>query len=211
MKNMTVVLLLMFAVIAAGVIAQGRGVPSIGDGLEALQAQVAALDARIDDLEIAPQPQSAGFLKIGDIKGESADESHKEWIDVLSIGNSIDAVASSSTRVGRVEFTDIVITKKVDKSSPKLAEAVAKGTHIPTVELELAKETDDGARQTYLKYELKNVIVTSYSVNAAGESAPTETLSLNFEEIKVVYTERDSDGSEKGNVEFEWKVEEGES
>ena len=36
-------------------------------------------------------------------------------------------------------------------------------------------------------------------------------MSLNFEEIKVTYTETDSKGSKKGNVEYTWKVEEGES
>jgi len=34
---------------------------------------------------------------------------------------------------------------------------------------------------------------------------------LNFEEIKVTYTECDSSGQSKGNVEYSWKVEEGES
>jgi len=34
---------------------------------------------------------------------------------------------------------------------------------------------------------------------------------LNFEEIKVTYTENDSAGKSKGNVEYSWKVEEGEA
>ncbi len=39
--------------------------------------------------------------------------------------------------------------------------------------------------------------------------APMEEFSLNFEEIKVTYTECDEMGMSKGNVEFSWKVEEG--
>jgi len=27
----------------------------------------------------------AGYLKIGDIKGESTDEGHKDWINLLSV------------------------------------------------------------------------------------------------------------------------------
>lgn len=64
----------------------------------------------------------------------------------------------------------------------------------------------------YLKYELTNVIVTSYNISGSGqsESVPTESLSLNFEEIKVTYTEQDkATGQSKGNVEYAWKVEEG--
>ena len=37
-----------------------------------------------------------------------------------------------------------------------------------------------------------------------------ETFSLNFEEIKVTYTEVDRTGATKGNVEYNWKVEEAE-
>ena len=40
---------------------------------------------------------------------------------------------------------------------------------------------------------------------------PTESFSLNGEEIKVTYTEADSKGKSKGNVEYSWKVEEGEA
>ena len=32
----------------------------------------------------------------------------------------------------------------------------------------------------------------------------------NFEEVKQTYVEYDAKGSKKGNVEFKWKVEEGE-
>ena len=65
---------------------------------------------------------------------------------------------------------------------------------------------------TYYRYELKNVLVTSYSVSGAAQSedVPSEDFSLNFEEIKVTYTENDNKGKKKGNVEYGWKVEEGE-
>jgi len=38
-----------------------------------------------------------------------------------------------------------------------------------------------------------------------------EELLLSFEEIKVTYTECDSNGQTKGNVEYNWKVEKTES
>lgn len=56
-------------------------------------------------------------------------------------------------------------------------------------------------------------MVTSYNVGGSGQSeeVPMEDFSLNFEQIKVTYTENDSTGKKKGNVEYEWKVEEGKS
>ena len=55
------------------------------------------------------------------------------------------------------------------------------------------------------------MLVTSYSIGGSAQSdpVPTETLSLNFEEIKVTYTEFGETGQAKGNVEYTWKVEEG--
>jgi hypothetical protein len=41
------------------------------------------------------------------------------------------------------------------------------------------------------------------------EKKPTVTLANNFEEVKVTYTEYDDTGLSQGNVEYEWKVEEG--
>jgi type VI protein secretion system component Hcp len=55
------------------------------------------------------------------------------------------------------------------------------------------------------------VLVTSHNVSAAGggDAVPTETMSLNFEEVKQTYVEYDAAGKKKGNVEMSWKVEEG--
>ena len=104
-----------------------------------------------------------------------------------------------------------------EKSSPKLLEATLTGKVIPKLEIELTKTVTDPTGQelkvTYLKYELKNVRVTSYDVNLSGsdvEAPPTVVLSNNFEEIKVTYTEYDSEGNKGGNAETTWKVEKGE-
>ena len=48
-------------------------------------------------------------------------------------------------------------------------------------------------------------------VVAEAEEVPVEDFALNFEEIKVTYTENDSAGKKKGNVEYSWKVEKGEA
>ena len=66
---------------------------------------------------------------------------------------------------------------------------------------------------TYYAYELKNVQVTSYNISGSGQSedVPSEDFSLNYEEIKVTYTECDEKGGSKGNIEYTWKVEEGEA
>ncbi len=57
-------------------------------------------------------------------------------------------------------------------------------------------------------------MITSFQVNASGNDEagpPTVVVGSNFEEIKVTYTEFDDEGRPQGNVEYQWKVEEGEA
>ena len=114
-------------------------------------------------------------------------------------------------RRARALVDDLTLTLEYEKASPKLIEAALEGKVIPKLEIEMTS-TYGGARATYLKYELKNVQVTSYEVSGAAsdDAPPTVVIGNNFEEIKVTYTEYDNEGGKKGNVEYNWKVEKGE-
>ena len=165
-------------------------------------------------ISLALPANAAIFVKFDGIDGESDDASHFNWVDTLSVAETIRSPGSGATgatrRRGDVIFDDIVIKKELDKSSVKLREKLARGAVIPKVEIEITA-TYGGARVTYFKYELKNVVITSFSVSASGasESVPVEEVSLNFEEIKWTYTEFDDTGSSRGNIEASWKIEAG--
>jgi len=149
----------------------------------------------------------AGFIKFDGVDGESQDDKHVKWIDVLSFSQTISREKSSSVSArasGGPVFHDIVVVKELDKSSPKLAESVAIGKVFPKVEIHLTSSAG-----TYYTYELTNVMVTSYSISGDADDRPTEEISLNFEEIKVTYTEYDSEKKSKGKIEYSWKIEEG--
>jgi len=158
----------------------------------------------------------AAYIKFDGVDGEALDKDHKAWSDLASFGQGVHQPGGTSTgatrRRGDVILDDIACSKELDKSSPKIAEAVCKGKVFPKVEIHLSASYTDVGRVTYYAYELKNVLVTSYSIGGSGqaEDVPMEDFALNFEEIKVTYTENDSKGKKKGNVEYSWKVEEGE-
>jgi type VI secretion system secreted protein Hcp len=159
---------------------------------------------------------AAAYIKFDGVDGEAQDKDHGAWSDLASFSQAIHkpgAGTGATRRRGDVILEDIVCVKELDKSSPKIAEAVCKGKVFPKVEIEMTASYTDAGRVTYYRYELKNVQVTSYSISGSGQSeeVPVEEISLNFEEIKVTYTEHDSRGKKKGNVEYTWKVEEGES
>ena len=83
------------------------------------------------------------FIKIGDIKGESLDQSHRDEIDVLawSWGMSNDGTthAGGGGGAGKVSMQDLSCTKYLDKSTPKLLEFCATGGHIPEAVLTVRK------------------------------------------------------------------------
>jgi type VI secretion system secreted protein Hcp len=168
---------------------------------------------------VTMQPVGAAvFIKLEGIDGESQDKDHSGWIEVLSLSarmdlNPMSIAAGAAQPRADITHDDFILTKMVDKASAKLAEAVCMGEVIPKVEIDQTTYgSTGGSRATYLKYELKNVMVTSYSVSGAGSSGELakETIALNFEEVKVTYTENDSSAASKGKAETQYKIGKGE-
>ena len=163
-------------------------------------------------------PSTMGyFAKYDGIDGESI--AKPDWINILSIDwgahKATAGASGSSRRRSSAVIDDLVLTFLYEKSAPKLAEKCLKGELIDELEVELFKtfETEDGLiPKRYLRYELKNVMVTSYNISGNVESGvyPTVTVANSFEEITVTYTEYDEDGASKGNIEFTYDVEMGE-
>ena len=157
----------------------------------------------------------AAYIKFDGVEGESLHREHKNWSDLMSFSQMVHKPGAGGTgaarRRGSVMLEDLQCAKLLDKASPKIAESVCKGKVFPKVEIESTVSTTDAGQVCYYKYELKNVLVSSYSVSGGAQDKPAENFSLNFEEIKVTYTEMDSKGKSKGNVEYAWKVEEDEA
>lgn len=156
----------------------------------------------------------AGYLSIGDIKGESKDSGHEEWIDIQSISQGlvrpIQPGASGQQRYKTsVSCGDIVCVKDMDASTPKLIEAVCDGTVFPEVKIDVTTSVGEGKRKPYYQWVLKNVIVSSYDISGDPSSDFSESISLNYEEITWTYDKTGKDGKSKGKVEASWKTEEG--
>lgn len=152
------------------------------------------------------------YIKFDGVDGEVSDISHKGWCEVVSFeqAHTMQQTGTGPSRGKTVTlFDDVRIAKTIDKASPKLAEAVCMGHVYPTVQIHVTTTAFGFGRMTYLAFELKNVLITSYIISGAGQSeeVPTEQVTLSFEQIKMTYTEFDTSGKAKGNVEYTWKVE----
>ncbi len=129
-----------------------------------------------------------------------------ERFEILSFRHGL----IGQTDDGDPAFEDFIITKKVDKSSPKLAKAVAEDVIISKLEIETTA-TYGGLVEPlpYLRYELSDVVVTSYNIRGGGSTGnvPVEEVAFNFNEISVSYTVYDREGVSKGSIEFSWPAE----
>ncbi len=152
----------------------------------------------------------AAFAKYDGIDGEAVDAHHRNWIDVLSIDWGVhrpDSPAGGRRR-GAVVVENLNLTIKYEKAAPKLLEKCVKGMAIPKLNIELTA-THGGARETYLRYELTDVMIVSYQINGSGTDeagSPLVVISNTFKEFKVTYTEYNDAGISLGNVETSFKV-----
>ena len=148
-------------------------------------------------------PMTDIFMQISGINGESTDDRHHNWVEVNSFSMSMSQPWSGGS--DQVFMEDLVIVKPVDKATPKIMEKCANFEVIPSVVLEFCRPTGD--KHAYYKYELIDVVVSSYHCSGGtSDSRPSETVSLSFESMEVSYTVFDL-GSPMGTVEFSWDPE----
>ncbi len=138
--------------------------------------QQAGRVSKVDALTIK-QSATAGFLKIGDIKGESTNDRHKGEIEILSWSWGASSTASRP-RPSSGPGT-LTITKVVDASSPRLAEASRNRRRFAQMTMTLPSPAP-GESTTMT---LVNVVVRS--VQRSNEAdGPVETISFNYERIQ---------------------------
>ena len=148
------------------------------------------------------------FAKLGDIKGESLDDKHKDEIEVLSFSwgltNLATFAAGGGAGAGKVSFQDLSIVHPVDKSSPQLMRACATGAHLK--EATLVQRKAGKGQQEFLIVKMNDVVITSVTHSAASGPTATETVSLAFAKVEVGYQPQKADGSLDQPVYFKYDL-----
>jgi type VI secretion system secreted protein Hcp len=154
------------------------------------------------------------FIKLSTIPGESTDDKHKDWIEVLSFSHGLaqhtaGAVSATGGHTGgRVDIAELSFVHGLDKASPKLALACCTGEHIPEVKMELCKA--GGTKELFMEYKFTDVVVSSVrpggSSTATG-AVPLEEVSIAFGKISWKYSVIDyKTGRVSGNVATGWDL-----
>ena len=153
------------------------------------------------------------FIKIDGIDGESTDEKHDNWIEVISFDHGVSqTVSSSASSAGgasaeRASFQDFTFSKQLDIATPALALACADGTHIDEVTIELCRSGTDKVK--FMEYKLTNCLISNVNVTGGsnGSELPTEHVSLNYGKITWEYAKQDRQGGKiAGNMATGWDL-----
>ena len=137
------------------------------------------------------------FAKLGDIKGESLDDKHKDEIEVLSwswgVTNAGTRSGGGGGGAGKASFHDLSFTHKIDKASPVLMKGCATGQHLK--EATITRRKAGKGQQEYLTFSLSDVLVSGYQTGASEAEVPLDSISLNFSKIEMTYREQTAKGS----------------
>jgi type VI secretion system secreted protein Hcp len=155
------------------------------------------------------------FIKIKDIDGESTDEQHKDWIEVISFNHGVSQqVSTTASSAGgasaeRASFHEFIFSKQLDIASPALNLACADGTHIDEIIIELCRAGTDKVK--FMEYKLTNCLISGVTITGGGGKnegeLPTESISINYGKITWSYAKQDrSGGKVAGNMATGWDL-----
>jgi type VI secretion system secreted protein Hcp len=151
------------------------------------------------------------FAKIGDIKGESLDDKHKDEIEVLSFSwglsnsGSIVSGGGGGGGAGKATFHDLSFVHHIDKASPVLMQACATGVHLKDATITHRKAGK--GQQEFLIVKMNDVIITS--VTHGGSSADggyPENVSLAFGKVDLEYKPQNPNGTLGAGIHFKYDI-----
>jgi type VI secretion system secreted protein Hcp len=148
------------------------------------------------------------FAKLGDIKGESIDDKHKDEIEVLSfswgVTNADSVISGGGGGTGKATFHDLIIVHNIDKASPLLMKACATGAHLKEATI-THRKAGKGQRE-YLIVKLNDVIITGVTDGDASGQPGSETVSLAFAKVDLEYKPQKPDGSLDEGIHFKYDL-----
>jgi type VI secretion system secreted protein Hcp len=147
------------------------------------------------------------FAKLGDIKGESLDDKHRDEIEVLSwswgVTNAGAKGAGGAGRGGKATFQDLSFTHKIDRASPVLMQACATGVHLKEATITHRKAGKD--QQEYLIIKMDDVIISAVT-EGESEGGNLETVNLAFAKVDLEYRPQKPDGSLDAGIHFKYDL-----
>tara|TARA_R110002073_G_scaffold72537_1_gene177271 strand:+ start:260162 stop:260692 length:531 start_codon:yes stop_codon:yes gene_type:complete len=151
--------------------------------------------------------QSNIFMKIDGISGDASAADYRNTIELRSATLSGDRGSAARTGSARtrssLKMAELGIGKLTDVATTKLLTSLSTGKMHKSVVISFVSGVRSNGE--YLRYELDNVSVTSYSSSVVqGDQLPQEELTLNFEKIKVTHYRMTAQGTKVATGSFSY-------
>jgi len=118
-------------------------------------------------------------LKLDGAQGDLTISGFVGWINVLSLSGNV----QTTTRGGTPVFSDLVIHKRFDSSSPRLFASMVTGAQRDGV-IAFARQ-DRGAYTTYLTIKLSKIVLTKFETDGSENGGDKEQVNLSYSRIQL--------------------------
>lgn len=147
------------------------------------------------------------YMNITGIDGDVTARGHERWIALQLI--KFNVKRSLSAEPGRIidregtrpSISEVIVTKKMDQSSPLLFNEACVGKAKPQVKIDICQTNDK--LSPYCEIVMDNAIVSGYDLLAdekADSRYPEERLTLSFDKLEVRYTPYDSQNNPQSPI-----------
>jgi type VI secretion system secreted protein Hcp len=129
------------------------------------------------------------YLKFDNVKGDSVDDGHKDWIDVLAWSWGL-----STNGKGKTCVQNLSVTKYIDSSTDDLIQAIPANMVFNRAQLVVKRA---GEQQIdYIALDMSGVAITSVSTGGSGgEDRLTENVTFSFTELTGKFTPQNQNGT----------------
>lgn len=137
-----------------------------------------------------------------ELKGDSKVEGHDGWITIDSlqwgVGRGVSTSGVGTDRdTSNPSFSEVTITKSMDIASAQLMLETACGKAMTTATFHFIQTGGKDAKgQHYLEIILDKPILSGYSMSSGGDR-PSESVSINYNGIKMQYNQFEEGGTVK--------------
>jgi type VI secretion system secreted protein Hcp len=139
----------------------------------------------------------AVYVQIPNITGGATEQNHTGWIQMDSLQFGVARALNNplghatSREAGQPTVSEIHCTKAMDSASIELFGWSVSKFDAKDVKIDVVSTGRTDA--PFASYTLNNAVISGYSVSAAGNSQPTESISFNFTKISEKYVSYGAD------------------
>lgn len=140
----------------------------------------------------------------GVVKGESQDAKHADEIELLAFSWEMRSPREAITKqaVGRLNYGNLVVHKRIDSASTALMSMMATNEEIKKAVLTVRRAGIEAA--DYLAITLSKAFVVAYVLDAgdSSEARLGERVEFAYESIEVAYSGQSAAGVKRGSSSF---------